>query len=194
MFDRTVTASGLALVNERTVRRIIDGLIGASTGGPRVHRCDRCGTANWSAVCWRCRADENDRRRRRRDAVRKPPRPPFDRRPAGWCRMCGVAVTGRRITWCSDECALLWSACTSNVAALHLLVDVHGWRCWCCGRPSPVLEVDHVRPLWSLDEHERGELRWWLPFNLQLLDPACHRAKTRAEAAERAALRRTAAA
>lgn len=52
------------------------------------------------------------------------------------------------------------------------------------------LDVDHVRPLWSLDDTERAELRWWMPSNLQLLCGTCHKAKTAAEAAERAALRR----
>lgn len=62
------------------------------------------------------------------------------------------------------------------------------------GPPEPrqvVLEVEHVRPLWSLTEEERTRLRWWLPFNLQLLCEACHRAKSRREAAARAAFRRT---
>lgn len=60
------------------------------------------------------------------------------------------------------------------------------------GPPAPELlvEVDHVRPLWALDEHERTDPRWWLPFNLQLLCAPCHRAKTKREAAVRARLRR----
>jgi 5-methylcytosine-specific restriction endonuclease McrA len=52
------------------------------------------------------------------------------------------------------------------------------------------LFVDHVRPRWSLTEQQRGELRWWLPFNLQLLCGRCHADKTAREAAERAELRR----
>lgn len=88
---------------------------------------------------------------------------------------------------------------------------LHGPSCWECGEtwlpgerpwwwrpdyhgppdPRPVaLALDHVRPLWSLTESERAELRWWLPFNLQLLCGRCHGAKTRREAGERAALRR----
>lgn len=60
------------------------------------------------------------------------------------------------------------------------------------GPPRPhrlQLFVDHVRPLWSLDAVERTELRWWLPFNLQLLCDRCHAGKTRYEAGVRAALR-----
>lgn len=57
------------------------------------------------------------------------------------------------------------------------------------GPPSPrqvMLEVEHVRPLWALTDEQRLELRWWLPFNLQLLCTRCHKAKTRREAADRA--------
>lgn len=87
------------------------------------------------------------------------------------------------------------------------LVEIHGHVCWQCGadvQPGtqhwwgdtphqgppcfiPVaLEVDHIRPLWSLTDEERTEHRWWLPFNLQLLCVACHKAKTKHEAGVRA--------
>lgn len=57
--------------------------------------------------------------------------------------------------------------------------------------PMPVsLEVDHIRPLWSLNAKERKQTRWWLPFNLQLLCAMCHKAKSKREAAERARLKR----
>lgn len=107
-------------------------------------------------------------------------------------------------------------AAGSATRLLPQLVALHGRECWTCGArwqpgwaPTPrswgdyehpllgppepvrvVLEVDHVRPLWSLDDDERTELRWWLPFNLQALCTECHRAKTAAEAAERARRRR----
>lgn len=63
------------------------------------------------------------------------------------------------------------------------------------GPPQPrrvSLHVDHVRPLWSLTDAERADLRWWLPFNLQVLCRACHNDKTAAEAAQRAEQRRLA--
>lgn len=58
--------------------------------------------------------------------------------------------------------------------------------CWECGALTYRVDVDHVRPLWSLTDQERTELRWWLPFNLQLLCHDCHKAKTKREAAQRA--------
>lgn len=57
--------------------------------------------------------------------------------------------------------------------------------CWQCRARGRALEVEHVRPLWSLTPSERLELKWWLPFNLQLLCRDCHRAKTAREARER---------
>jgi 5-methylcytosine-specific restriction endonuclease McrA len=60
---------------------------------------------------------------------------------------------------------------------------------------TDALEVDHVVPLWSVAHLPDDERRWYFgPGNLWLLCPACHKAKTKREAAERAALRRFAAA
>lgn len=167
---------------------------------------------------WRSRREAARARDRaasaRRDAVRKPPPPPFKGTPRV-CAMCGEGLTGRRTSWCSDACVELWFIATTPASAHGQLVAIHGLGCWACGAttrngerlddwrpedertvgpPAPwsiQLEVDHIRPLWSLTDDERAELRWWLPFNLQLLCPACHKAKTRAEAALRAHLRTT---
>lgn len=184
-----------------------------------VERCPHHGTYRWYrrigsdrvADCPTCRLEQNQRereRRRRWRSVRTPPRPPHER-TAGACSLCGTSpLPPRRRAWCSDDCVELWYVATSSRTALAWLVAEFGRRCWRCdaqvepGRPwgfgpegpplpRPVeLFVDHVRPLWSLTEAERGELRWWLPFNLQLLCGPCHGAKTSAEAGERAALRR----
>lgn len=123
-------------------------------------------------------------------SVRTPPRPPFEHTPRA-CALCGTPPEGRRRSWCSDWCVELWFIATSGDAAHKHLVRLHGRTCWGCAAAGPdvVLEVEHVRPLWSLTDAERLELRWWLPFNLQLLCVPCHRAKTRAEAAQRAAVR-----
>lgn len=150
-------------------------------------------------------------------SVRTPPRPPYERTPDA-CSLCGTPPPGRRRSWCSDQCVQTWWLATDAQTQLRHLVELHGQVCWGCGArewypprdyvvrkqwsmrhfigpigPRPVkLEVEHRRPLWSLTPEERRELRWWLPFNLQLLCVSCHRAKTKREAGERAAGRRPA--
>ena len=55
------------------------------------------------------------------------------------------------------------------------------------------LEVDHKVPLWSVADLPDDERRWYFgPGNLWLLCPACHKAKTKREAAQRAHERRLA--
>ena len=72
----------------------------------------------------------------------------------------------------------MWQLATdTNVVKQHF----HGLGlrcCWSCGRTGQRFQVDHVRPLWSLSPEDRLELRWWLPFNLQLLCQPCHREKS----------------
>lgn len=54
------------------------------------------------------------------------------------------------------------------------------------------LEVDHQVPLWHVADLPDDERRWYFgPGNLWLLCPSHHREKTRAEAALRAAARRS---
>lgn len=159
--------------------------------------------------CWRCADRDRRRRQRQRDAVRRPPDLLLPQR-VGRCRLCASTnLEPRRVYWCSQACVDLWTLATSSNAQRWQLVELHGHACWECGEtwrpgvrhewtglvgppaPRPVeLAVDHVRPLWSLSDVERQQLRWWLPFNLQLLCTTCHAAKTRREAGERAALRR----
>jgi 5-methylcytosine-specific restriction endonuclease McrA len=65
------------------------------------------------------------------------------------------------------------------------------WRVWL----TCALEVDHKTPLWKVAGLPDDERRWYFgPENLWLLCPRCHKAKTKREAAERAAQRRFAAA
>lgn len=55
------------------------------------------------------------------------------------------------------------------------------------------LEVDHRTPLWSIAHLRPDDRRpFFGPDNLWLLCPTCHKAKSRREAAERAAVRRAA--
>lgn len=83
----------------------------------------------------------------------------------------------------------MWHYVAFPQVAVGLLVQAHGQICWGCRARNRPLELEHVRPLWSLTPAERLELKWWLPFNLQLLCRECHRAKTAREARERYDLR-----
>lgn len=173
--------------------------------------CPECGVPMWRvgvlADRWQCesyycpaaKARRNSTRARSRRAgeVRRPPR--NSRPPAGTCSLCGDPVVKPRVSWCGDYCVQVWWLATTPADQKAQLRFVFP-GCWQCGIPEVdlervgevqiALEVDHVRPLWSLDEQERTEIRWWLPANLQLLctGPAgCHTAKTAREATERAA-------
>lgn len=143
--------------------------------------------------------------------VRRPPRPPFEARSRSEriCPMCGETPSGSRRRRWHAECAEMWHYVAFPQIAIELLVRAHGDRCWACrktraeriaeqharveaglqpyARPT-ALELEHVRPLWSLMPAERLELKWWLPFNLQLLCRECHLAKSAREARERYAL------
>lgn len=158
-----------------------------------VRMCDRHGEylhplGARDPGCSTCRHE----RQQARVAVRRPPRPPHEK--GRGCSMCGLyPLPGRRRSWCSDECVRIWWYATDGPLVLRELTDLHGAICWACGAPSERLDVDHRRPLWSLTLDQRTELRWWLPFNLQLLCPTCHKDKTRYEAGLRARVRRAAA-
>lgn len=129
------------------------------------------------------------------DDLRRPPRPRFAM--AGLvdgkrvCPMCGEPA-GRKRGWWHQTCVVLWRIAAFPGVAIADLIATTGRICWSCRERGPhlFLELEHVRPLWSLTPEERTQLRWWLPFNLQLLCRACHKAKTAAEARERFDLNR----
>lgn len=178
----------------------------------------RCSNeARWlfGGECWDCWEKDRERQRaksRRSAEVRNPPRPPFEK-VAGACSLCGTTdLPPRRRSWCSDLCVDTWNLATSAAYATRQLIDLHGDRCWSCDRTEETVEVerwlhdadsidlvqvtrpvtlflDHVRPLWLLTVDEAAELRWWLPYNLQLLCGPCHGRKTRSEARLRALIR-----
>ena len=139
--------------------------------------------------------------------IRTPPRPPFEAAPRQKradgklhpvCPICGI-VRPKGRGWWHPECAELWRYAAFPADGLSLLIKAHGYGCWSCGRVWLDLremvwrgrltivrpELEHVRPLWSLTAEERRQIRWWLPFNLQLLCRACHKAKSAREARER---------
>jgi hypothetical protein len=163
----------------------------------RAPRCRRTGCTAYAWVhddrlCAAHHAEVSERRRvtsQRSAKTRRPPRPPHER-TVGACSMCGTTdLPPRRRSWCSDDCVDTWLWATMPKVATSHLLELHGDRCWACDGPGP-LELEHVRPLWSLTDAERQQLRWWLPYNLQLLCTGCHAAKTASEAAWRAALKR----
>lgn len=162
-------------------------------------RCDECGCRIWRpSGCSRydCPTGQRNRAREkataaRRAKVRNPPRLPFNR--AGVCRLCGADVVAPRRSWCSQACVDIWWMATSSDRARRDLVAFYP-GCWECGELESFdvgVQVDHVVPLWNLTVAERLELKWWLPFNLQLLCDRCHAVKTKREAGRRAEIRRT---
>lgn len=172
-------------------RPYVNGLCGNPPRPVEVYRCDRHGEFLRRHVWNDTKCRDCDREARARiNSNRQPPAPPY-RGQAGRCSLCGTTeLPPRRRSWCSDDCVTMWNVASAGQAALAHLRAVHGSFCHCCGDPVSYLEVDHWRPLWSLTDEMRTELRWWLPFNLRLLCQSCHRGKTRHEAAVRAAVRR----
>lgn len=138
---------------------------------------------------------------------RIPPPPPFLGQK-GRCKLCGSPVPKGRRTLCSEACGDILAYARSQGWAAWALARDHGApehsyrgsRCFSCLRTAKeaeeanndrrfkALELDHIRPLWTLNEDERRELKWWLPFNLQLLCHWCHVEKTSREARDRYAL------
>lgn len=142
-------------------------------------------------------------------SVRTPPPLPHLTQ-SGTCSLCGTTpLPGRRRSWCSDLCVWRWNAAQGNLrfAGFALLLpgivegnywSLHGadmrqrgYRCACCGGwfRYREIEVDHIRPLWSLTPAERADIIWWTEPNLQLLCRPCHAVKTKREAGERGRVR-----
>jgi hypothetical protein len=143
---------------------------------------------------------------------RKVPMPPWP--GPGSCRWClepTIWESGKKKgqpapqrNW-HNECYYLYRLHTEIAAQFDFLFERDGPRCQICGeggyaasycapdvtylKPSIVLEVDHVIPLWRAIDFG-GALadrrRLFGPDNLWLLCVECHKAKTAVEAAERA--------
>lgn len=144
---------------------------------------------------------------------RRPPPYPFEHRvSAGGCAFCGKQRPKGRRRYCGERCGELADVPWRNSYALYIIGrDRFGDdppRCANCGMTEAEaaaahglargeaiwrpLEVDHRRPLYSLDDAERLDLRWWLPENLDLLCHWCHVAKSAREARDRAREKRDA--
>lgn len=119
--------------------------------------------------------------------------------PPKTCRVCATKLTGRKKCWCGDvSCKQKWwwrmYECCHWIK--RTLIVQRGCACQACGEvyespiveggpeyPEPwMLQIDHVVPL--IDGGDDS------PENLQLLCESCHKAKTKREAADRAAARR----
>ncbi len=116
------------------------------------------------------------------------------------CSLCGVPVSGRRKSWCSQACVDRYMLSHQGVARDRVW-QRDGGVCALCGRdPSDVhgpflsvwqakkakaWEADHIVPLIEGGEHSME--------NLRTLCLVCHKAETRALAGRLAERRRAAA-
>lgn len=139
---------------------------------------------------------EERKRKRSTTDHRKVPMPEYPGR--GHCTWCAgkldPAVDGRRLSW-HETCLGVYFLHTRLDNQFAFLKERDGPVCaWpdCEITTYQGLEVDHKVPLWSVDQTlPLEELRWFYgPGNLWLLCGPHHKAKTKREAAERAAQRR----
>lgn len=103
--------------------------------------------------------------------------------PPKTCTWCGVALTGRRTSWCSDACAARRWDFDPNTLRSRVLQRDAGKPCPLCGADRYFGEVDHTVPI-----IEGGEP--WDLSNLRKICDACHKIETRALAGRRAQHRR----
>lgn len=105
--------------------------------------------------------------------------------PPGTCQLCGVALTGRRRTWCSDAHGdwywrnHSWTGARFEARRRATVQDADGWWLWfiCdeCGRHTTAPEVNHVEPR-NGGPYDGG--CWNHQTNLQMLCHGCHVAET----------------
>lgn len=125
---------------------------------------------------------------------RRPPKPPwYDTAPPGVCRWCNKPVPrtdGKesKFRWhdaCVKEFQLIfWPNVTAARTARRA-----GYKCAGCGLIVHGGDHDHVIPLCLALPHAEDPYWPWRAGNLQWLCPDCHKAKTAAEAGQRAAMR-----
>jgi hypothetical protein len=124
---------------------------------------------------------------------------PYPFAEKGRCRWCGGLVEPPRRTWCSDECVDAWGILTSSAIVRSAVWKRDHGICAQCGHDATKYtrtdgstvdvgmwgewDADHIVPVW------KGGGLCGLD-NYQTLCRDCHAAKTAADAAERAVLRR----
>ena len=150
--------------------------------------------------------------------VRSFPAPRHANRGDGWCTWCGEAVQRPARTW-HKACFREYQLHTFPEVQRAAVIERDGAWCWECdesptkwlrtlqawrigGPPEYVglycdlrrvcaLELEHEVPLWKVAHLPDAERR---PFfgigNLRMRCPTCHKAKSKREAAERAAMRK----
>lgn len=139
---------------------------------------------------WRAYRRDEEQVAAARKAVRGVPMPEW--KGAGWCKWCGEKIEEKgRSSW-HAECVKTYWLHTDASVQLRFLAKRDGHRCaWPGCEGCGPLEVDHKVPLWSVahlpDDQRR---RYFGPDNLWLLGHRHHKAKTKLEAADRAAQRR----
>lgn len=149
-------------------------------------------------------------------SVRSFPMPRWPNRGDGWCAWCGEAVARPARTW-HKACLEQYQLHTWPAVQIAFVKDRDGAKCWDCGetaekwnrgcearrigspdhvgvyrsiRRVSALELEHDVPLWRV-AHLPAEdrRRYFGPDNLRLRCPPCHKAKSKLEATERAALK-----
>lgn len=153
-------------------------------------------------------------------SVRTFPKRRHDNRGDGWCTWCGLAVAKPRRTWHEECFRRYQLHTDPLVQRRHVTLrdGERCWDCGCLpmhwkkganaspcvapGRPDHIgpyctlerayaLELEHDVPLWKVWGLPARRRRWYFgPWNLRLRCPDCHKAKSKRESAERAAVRR----
>lgn len=128
---------------------------------------------------------------------RKPCYPPTwdDNRANGNCKWCDEPLPRNK----DDSISKVrrWHAECKKIASLLLVGGLYWARFWLEHRDGKIcrsckksdcgpLELDHVRPLWSVDRDAPDAWKFWTLENLQLLGTPCHKIKTAREAKVRA--------
>lgn len=136
--------------------------------------------------------DANTRERDRKAAAisyRRVPLPPWP--GGGSCKWCGLKINeDRRRSW-HAACLHEYFLHSDLSVQTRFLIDRDGRHCaWPSCTETDGLEVDHRTPLWKVRHLPDDERRpYYGPKNLWRLCDPHHGAKTKAEAAERAAER-----
>jgi 5-methylcytosine-specific restriction enzyme A len=132
----------------------------------------------------------------------------------GLCRWCGVEVSGRRRTFCSDPCVHEWRLRSSTSYLRDCVLERDRGVCAECGIDTLKLRravmrlpfaarMKRIRELIDAGNFTKGRKSWWeadhiIPVveggdssldNIRTLCIACHRAETAALRKRRAARR-----